>query len=904
MVTFDKTTMKRLVLFVFFASLGFSSRASHIIGGDIYYDYLGNNQYRFFITLYRDCASNGAAYDNPLQLAIYLGNGTLFQNVSIPFPGSTPVPVVFNNPCATPPGGICVEKATYTVVVTLAPNPLGYDVSYQRCCRGPNVTNLINPDDTGITLTTHIPGTSMGNGTLYQNSSPRFTNYPPILLCNLESKIINQSATDPDGDVLTYSLVTPNAGASSITPVPSQTPAPPYPPVTWAPGFNATNPLGPGSTISINQNTGIMQVLPVNVGLFVVGIKVTETRNGVVIGSTVRDFLFRIFNCNITLQALLPTQEQLPTFVSYCQGLTVNFVNNSYGGSTYAWDFGVPGINNDVSSAFQPTYTYPSPGTYTASLIVNPGQACSDTAYMTLTVNNPFSVSWNSNDSLCIIGNSFNFIGISSAPPGTGTYNWSFGTGASIASATGLNVSNVSFNAAGFHPVTITGNDGACVTSFTDSVFLFDVPVAHASVPANLNCIGLTVPFGNTSTNSMVTHWDFGVLGNTSDTSDLVTPTYTYPSPGTYTVTLSVSSGSNCNDSDTLSITLNEPLQLSFTHNDSLCINGGLYSFDATVSGPPNATFWWDFGPHGNPANSTLIDVAGVTFLHPGIQPITLYGAFDNCMDSVRSNVYVYAEPTIGFTMIQGLQCVPYSATFINTSTSDGPAQYHWDFGDGSASNGFNGFHTYYQVGNYSVSLTLTTAVGCVDTLYLMQQDIINVHPSPTAMFSVNPQEVNVCENKVTFTNESLGASTYLYVVDHNSCMETAPNFVHEYAIVGTDYPQLVVTNAFGCKDSVRKTLLVLPFAIYVPNTFIPDEDGKNDLFLPICPFEIYDWDFQIYNRWGQMVFITDQLSEGWKGTFEGMDSPDGVYTYKIRYRGCEYPSAWQQITGSVRLLR
>ncbi|MFM7386695.1 MAG: gliding motility-associated C-terminal domain-containing protein, partial [Bacteroidota bacterium] len=116
--------------------------------------------------------------------------------------------------------------------------------------------------------------------------------------------------------------------------------------------------------------------------------------------------------------------------------------------------------------------------------------------------------------------------------------------------------------------------------------------------------------------------------------------------------------------------------------------------------------------------------------------------------------------------------------------------------------------------------------------------------------------------------------------------------------------PQLIVSNQFGCKDSVRQTVMVLPFSIYVPNTFIPDQDGKNDVFLPICPFEIYDWDFQIYNRWGQTVFTTDRLDEGWNGTFKGLDSPDGVYSYKIRYRGCEFPSAWQQITGSVRLLR
>jgi PKD repeat protein len=227
----------------------------------------------------------------------------------------------------------------------------------------------------------------------------------------------------------------------------------------WNPGYNATTPLGPGSGITINANTGMMLVTPQNVGLFVVGVKVTETRNGIVIGSTVRDFLFRVFDCNITLQALLPTQEQLPTFVSYCQGLTVNFVNNSYGGSSYAWNFGVPGVTNDVSNQAQPGFTYPSPGTYNVSLIVNPGQPCTDTAYMSVTVNNPFSVSWSSEDSLCIVGNQFNFTGISSAPPGIGTYTWTLDNTASIQSASGLSVPNVTFAAPGFHPITINGDN-------------------------------------------------------------------------------------------------------------------------------------------------------------------------------------------------------------------------------------------------------------------------------------------------------------------------------------------------------------------------------------------------------------------------------------------------------------
>ena len=254
--------------------------------------------------------------------------------------------------------------------------------------------------------------------------------------------------------------------------------------------------------------------------------------------------------------------------------------------------------------------------------------------------------------------------------------------------------------------------------------------------------------------------------------------------------------------------------------------------------------------------------------------------------------------------MIPKLPCAPYSATFINTSTSDGPATYLWDFGGGTFSNGLNGFHTYYQVGSFSVGLTLITLEGCVDTLNLFIQDLVQVNPSPVAGFSFSPTEVNVCENKVTFVNESSGATSYIYVLDQNSFLTEEPNFTHEYNNIGTDYPILTVTNEFGCKDSVRKTILVFPFTMYIPNTFVPDKDGINEVFLAISPYEIYDWEMLIYNRWGQCVFIGDDIAKGWDGTFLGMDSPDGVYTYKIRYRGCEFPSAWQQIEGSVRLVR
>jgi gliding motility-associated-like protein len=890
--------MKRL-FFIFILFISFQAKASHIIGGDIYYNYLGNNQYRFFITLYRDCNSTGAAYDNPLALTIFLANGAVFQNLDVPFPGSITLPNTFNNPCATPPSNICVERAIYTIVVTLPPVVGGYNVSYQRCCRGPNITNLINPDDTGITLTTHVPGSETG---FTVNSSPRFTNYPPILLCNTEQLIFNHVATDPDGDQLVYSLVTPFAGANSVNPMPNQAPPPPYIPVQWDATYSALNPMGAGSTSSINASTGILNVTPSMVGLFVVGVRVQEYRNGVLIGETVRDFLFRVFDCNIVLQALLPTQEQLPTFVSYCQGLNVNFVNNSFGGSTYAWDFGNLASNSDVSSMFSPSYTFPGPGNYTTRLIVNPGMPCTDTAYMDIIVDIPFVVSWTSLDSICITNNAVDFSGQTSHP--NATYSWSFDTSASIQNPTSLNVQNVNFSTPGFHTVLLNGVNGVCQNSFIDSIFIVDTPLGSIILPPEIECSGLTIQFQSNASNTLLYNWDFGVSGTSLDQSTLAQPAYTFPQAGNYNVQLITSNIPGCTNTASISIALNEPIIMSFVHSDSLCGLLELYDFDASVSGPPSTLYTWDFGPNALPSSENTIDVFGVQFLVPGNQDVMLIGAFEDCIDTVFSSVFVYSSPEINFTYLNSLLCAPSVAQFVNLSQADSPVLYTWDFGDGGTSTDLSPAHVYTNVGNYSVGLTMITLAGCIDTLYMLQQDIINVYPKPVAGFSISPNQTDICEALITFTDLSQGASSYYYNFDNNTFTSSTANFAHNYTTSGTDNPIQIVTNQYGCKDTTILTVIIEPTSLYIPNTFTPDEDEHNTLFKPITDFEILEWQLRIFNRWGELVFQSNDYSIGWDGRFGEIHCQDGIYSYDLQYRSCEQEQKKIEVTGHVNVIR
>jgi hypothetical protein len=209
------------------------------VGGEIYYDDLGGSQYRVTVKLYRDCLSDGAEFDADLPITIFDGNGNQLDNITIPFPGSTLLPVSFSNPCVTIPSDICVEEAVYTAILNLPASTTGYTLSYQRCCRGPNVVNLNNPGDQGLTLTTDIPPSSQ----VTLNSSPRFNNFPPLMLCAGEELIFDHSASDLDGDSLVYELCTPFQGGTSTAPAPNPASPPPYQDVQWAGGgISATNP--------------------------------------------------------------------------------------------------------------------------------------------------------------------------------------------------------------------------------------------------------------------------------------------------------------------------------------------------------------------------------------------------------------------------------------------------------------------------------------------------------------------------------------------------------------------------------------------------------------------------------------------------------------------------------------
>jgi len=534
------------LLFFIFLSLNFNSFASHIVGGEMFYTCLGGNQYEITLKLYRDCLSDGAQFDSPLPITIFNGNNVNIGGFDINYPGSANLDVNFNNnPCVSVPSDICVEEAIYTKIVTLPPSTTGYTLAYQRCCRGPDVSNLVAPEDQGLTLTVTIPTDAIATC----NSSPRFTNYPPLLLCANEELVFDHSATEPDGDVIEYEICAPNQGGTSSNPAPNPVPSPPYNLVVWGSGASTPNPFVNGA-IAINSTTGLLTASPQLPGLYAVGICAKEYRNGTLISTTTRDFLFRVLNCEIDLAASITPQVDLPTFVSYCQGLTVDFANESFGGTSWHWDFGVPATSADESSLFEPSYTYPGPGTYTVTLVVSQSAGCSDTTEQDFIINDELTADFDPPAAQCIIDNSFDFVGGGTLPTGS-TFSWDFGNGAIPNSSTDQNPTNIVFSQSGTIPITYSTHFETCLESVTKDIFIYREPIINFTILDELKCAPYTGHFINQSVadSPIYSNWTFGDgTPNSTDTH----PFHTYENAGIYDVSLTIMTDIGCIDTLTL----------------------------------------------------------------------------------------------------------------------------------------------------------------------------------------------------------------------------------------------------------------------------------------------------------------------------------------------------------------
>lgn len=807
--------MKKLITlllssFLFIATT--TCNATHIVGGVINYTWISGSTYEVTMRIYRDCSST-SGFDDPAQLGIFdeLTN-TRISIVNLNSPVITNIPPVIN-PCMVTPA-ICLEEGVYTATITLPNINRAYYLTYIRCCRNGSISNIPSPGTTGATYTVRIPASNP-----FQNSNPEYNAFPPIFVCQNAPLVFNNSATDIDGDSLYYELCNPYRGGSTGSPTPAPT-AGPYTPLTYVSPYSATDPMGstppPAVVLTIDPDLGVLTGTPPTVGQFVVGICVSEYRDGVLLSTTLRDFQFNVVNCPIPVTNIPSTgidpMTGIGTFQINCDSFTVAFRNTSSGAVAYHWDFGVASITTDTSILTSPRFTYTDTGIYRVRLIGYSADGCSDTTFAFVRVYPGFTPRIVF-DNECV-DTAVQFTDSSRATYGSiNFWRWTFGDAPVVPNFT-QNPSHL-YGAPGTYVVSLQiKSDKGCDKTITRNVVIDPKPIANFTNDST--CINSAVAFRSTSTISRGTirqyTWNFG---DGSPTSSLSNPTHIYTSTGTYSVTLSILSDSGCSSTITKNITIFPRPIITTSPDTTICpgsrtqivASGGLRYFWTPTSGLTSASIR---NPFATPTVNTTYRV------------LVADSNRCNSTDSVRVNLFVNM-PNFTFTN----ECRDTAVQFIDLSSSTGGTinNWSWNFGDITTSALQNPLHLYATQGLYNVKLIFTTDRGCRDSTTKQ----VRIYPIPNPGFTFDSACIGYAiyfkdTTRYFLQSDSIRSRNWTFSNGFSINNVNATNTIFNTS--GTHTATLTVVSDSGCMQSITRTFIVNP---------LPNINLTNDTI--ICPF-------------------------------------------------------------------
>ena len=532
-------------------------------------------------------------------------------------------------------------------------------------------------------------------------------------------------------------------------------------------------------------------------GTFIVKLVVTESTNG----------------CKDTISKTIvvgPKPVANYTIANATQCLTGNlfsFTNTSTlatGILTYQWSFG-DGANAISQNA---THSYVAPGTYTVRLIITSDKGCIDSISKTITVNPKPVASYSVNNaSQCLTGNTFVFTNTSSISSGIISYKWNFGDGSNSTTVSPTH----SYTTAGSYIVmlVVTSNNG-CTDTARQTITVNPKPAVSFTINDPAQCLnGNSFILTNTSTiatGNIAYQWNFGDGGS----STLQNPTHSYAAAGLFKIRLIVISDKGCIDSLSKTISVVPKPVAAFSINSaSQCFGGNSFVFSNSTTDPVGTlTYQWYFG---DGTTSTLTNPTH-NYSAPGSYMVKLVAiGGSGCKDSITHSITVNPKPVAVFSINDSTQCFK-SNNLVFTGTSaiaTGSLTYQWYFGDGATSTFQSPAHSYLAAGIYSVKLVATSDQGCKDSL----TKTVIIYPMPVAAFAVNTTSQCLTGNSFSFTNTSsisTGTLTYQWFFGDGGVASTL-NATHIYSAAGSYVVKLVVTSAFGCKDSVVNTVVINP---------------------------------------------------------------------------------------------
>lgn len=441
----------------------------------------------------------------------------------------------------------------------------------------------------------------------------------------------------------------------------------------------------------------------------------------------------------------------------------------------------------------------------------------------------------------------------------------------------------------------------------------------------------VTLPYATGNINSLV--WNFNNNPNllpsnsnvtqvapTADSSFIVSgktayvysiPTlYKFNATGVYTVkvTANVTDLTGCSGAKDyiFDITVVDGVIANFTNNKNfrICLGDSTRFVDASNGqGFPLVKWQWNFG------NSTIDSVANPVRYLPtvGNYNVTLRSINSlGCYADVTKTVEVLALPTSNFTSNTPV-CLATPITF-NSSTATGGGgsinAWQWSFGDNSNATTQNPSKTYAIANTYTVKLLVTTADGCKDSV-TKAVTVLPILAAPVVTSS------NITANSIQFNWLAItGASGYQVSVDGGAYITPSSGSTGLLHVVNGLIPNQTVNisvralGTLACQNATgigtAKTLLP-DVGIFVPNTFTPNADGKNDV-LKVYGNYIAKMNLQVYNQWGERVFETNDIAGGWDGNYKGKPQPVGVYIYVLRVENNNGEVVTKK--GSINLIR
>jgi len=581
-----------------------------------------------------------------------------------------------------------------------------------------------------------------------------------------------------------------------------------------------------------------------------------------------------------------------------CVGNLINFTNKSSGSNLYyLWDFGDGAASNETN----PKHAYSALGTYTVSLKVS-DLVCDDV----MVLNNYLTINPNPD------GGFKTNVATAECPPLAVVYTdtssadaiswkWNFGDGFLSTSKNPVHV----YTFPGTYTVKlIVSNLSGCTDTVLKSNFIIlNGPTGTMTFNPDSACIPNNIIFKANTINTTNYFWDYGdgIVKMLTAVENGDNTTHSYLETGMYTPNVIFKDSKGCSFvvPNTKKIFVDKVVA-NFNPNDSIFCDLPEVTFDNLSSSFFPPFYEWDFGD----GDTSHLKSPAHSYTNKGTYNIILTVTSSiNCKSNISKKITIYKAPALNLEPRDTAGCVPFSLLF-NVASIDTSASlinsWLWNFGDSVYSTIQNTNHIYSIAGNYNAKINYIYGENVCN---YMKNISIKAYDWPIADFIFNPLHPSLSNATINFTDNSSNATSWLWDFGNGS-YSTLQNPTYQYLQAGDYKIKLITFNEGICSDTAYKEISIAEKSnIKLPEAFTPNSDGLNDKFCILYTVSVESIDFRVFNRWGELIFETTNLSEGWDGTYKGKPQESGTYSYYIyvKYPLIEKPVLFK---GSVTLIR